>query len=95
MASDLSLLIFDPRAGCVVCERWLGMGRTVDKARAVLRRAARRSEVGYECWTDLSPTEAIAIAQEHYEDGGTPLELAEYARKFPSPRYWWLVERNG
>jgi hypothetical protein len=95
MASDVSLVIFDPHAGCVVRERWLGMGGTADRARAVLRRAAERSELGYECWTNVSPTEVIAIAEEHYESGGTPAEMAGYARAFPSPRYCWLIERNG
>jgi hypothetical protein len=94
MASDLTLLIFDPRCGAMVRARWLGMGGTVDKARSVLGRPPTHSTVGTECWSDVAPSEAILIAEASYVKGATPEELGEYSTRFPSPPYWWLLERD-
>lgn len=94
MASDIQLLIFDPRKGAMVRVRWLGMGGTRDKARAVLGNGTNRWRDGYECWTDVAPEDAIRIAEASYGGGATPAEVEEYAVKFPFPTYWWILEHD-
>jgi hypothetical protein len=94
VASDLTLLIFDPTIGAMVCSRWLGMSATLEKARSVLGRPPTHSGVGTDCWSDVAPTEAILIAEASYEHGATPQEVTEYSKRFPSPHYWWLLERD-
>ncbi|HEX5083415.1 MAG TPA: hypothetical protein VFY40_15325 [Blastocatellia bacterium] len=98
MASDITLLIFDPRKGAMARKRWLGMSRTRDNARRVLGNATpiRR---GYECWTNIAPEDAITIVESTYAEarylgGAHPEEIRQYAVEFPSPMYWWIIEHD-
>ncbi|HTN82439.1 MAG TPA: hypothetical protein VL242_02075 [Sorangium sp.] len=94
MASDVTLCIFDPRLGTMVCRRWLGMGGTLDRARHILGRAPHRSRVGMDCWTDLTASEASSIAEASYAGGAGPAEIDDYAKAFPPPAFWWLLVRD-
>jgi hypothetical protein len=93
MASDILLLIFDPRNGVMVRARWLGMGGTRDKAREVLGNATTSCR-GYECWAHVAPENAITIAEASYKDGAHPAEIRQYAIAFPSPMYWWILAHD-
>ena len=94
MASDVTLYIFDPRLGAMVCSRWLGMRGTLARAHHILGRAPDRSQVGMDCWTDLSASEASSIAEASYGGGASPAEIEEYAKAFPPPAFWWLLVRD-
>ena len=94
MASDLRLIIFDPRSSAVVADRWLGMGGTVSKLEQVLQRAPDYAERGYECWGRITAQEASLVAEASYMGGASPSEIAEFGRAFPDTEYWWIFTRN-
>jgi len=96
MASDVYLLIFDPRIGAMVRERWLGMGRIRDKACEVLGNATTSIGNGLECWADVTPEDMITIAEvsHMYRDGASPSEIRQYVTDFPSPLYLWILVRD-
>lgn len=99
MASDVMLLIFDPRNGAMARARWIGMGRARDKAREVLGDATPSCRHGYECWANVAPEDAITIveaiyAEARYEGGAHPAEVRQYAIAFPSPTYWWILAHD-
>jgi hypothetical protein len=94
MASDVYLMIFDPRIGAMVRERWLGMGGVRDKAYEVLGNATTSIREGLECWADVAPEDMITIAKVSYQDGASPAEIRQYATDFPSPSYLWILLRD-
>jgi hypothetical protein len=99
MASDVRLLIFDPRNGAMARERWLGMGRARDKVREALGNATATRRHGYECWANVAPEDVIRIveasyAEARYPGGADPEEIRQYAITFPSPMYWWIIAHD-
>ncbi len=94
MATDLSILIFDPQLGAVVCDRWLGGNSTLEAARGILARGPSCLEPGLECWTNVLPNEVEQVADSSYEGGGTPAEIAALAERFPARRYAWMLLRD-
>lgn len=94
MASDVSLVIVDPRRGAVVYERWIGMGAVRDELRAVLTREPDHRQVGMESWGRITASEARALAEHRYADGLSQKEVAELAGRLPDSEYWWIVSHD-
>lgn len=94
MATDLSVIVFDPDLGAVVYARWLGGTGTLEAARDVLRRSPTTTSTGLECWAPITRDEAERIAAAHYADGATPEDIARLSIRFPCSRYIWMVVRD-
>lgn len=91
MGSDISILVFDPQLGAVVCERWLGGNQTLEAAHGILHRPPKSVERGVECWTEVFPKEVEQVAEYSYADGATPAEVVTLAARFPVTRYAWML----
>lgn len=94
MASDVSLLIADPRTGAVQVVRWLGGRQTAELARQVLAREPCTANVGYACWGRLTAEEATRIAEASYAGGADAHEVTRLAECYPSDGYWWMLEHD-
>jgi hypothetical protein len=94
MATDLSLLVFDPDSGAIVYARWLGGNGTLASARDTLARPPTVAQAGLECWTNVLPDEAREIARASYSDGGTPDEVMLLSARFPAHQYRWMIVRD-
>jgi hypothetical protein len=91
VGSDISILVFNPQLGAVVCERWLGGNRTLEAALSILARPAKSLEPDLKCWTDVLPKEVEQIAEYSYTPGATPAEVVTLAARFPTTRYAWML----
>lgn len=94
MASDVRLIVVDPEGGAVMVSAWIGMSRSIDRLRQVLRREPETSFRGYECWGSVEPFEALAVAETHYVKGATPDDVRRWSAQYPTPRYWWILEHD-
>lgn len=93
VASDIKLLIFDPRKGTMVCNRWMGMSAVRERARVLLGTPAVAA-VGYECWAQVTAPTARLLADTHYAGGVTPADVDALAASFPPSECWWMVEHD-
>jgi hypothetical protein len=93
MGSDIWFIVARPDDGAVVCVRWVGMRRTLERAHEVLGRPPDHARLGEESWA-LAPGEAAEIAEAHYGDGVDPVGVAGLAAEWPEDRFWWALYRN-
>lgn len=94
MATDMSLVIFEPNIGAVVVERWLGGRGTLKKLYEVVQRAPDHTSRGYDTWGRITATQAALIAEASYVGGVTPAAITQLSQAFPDDRYWWMMQRD-
>lgn len=92
MASDVWLMIFDPRLGAMIRARWLGQSDVRDLAHR-LRVSPPVASADGESW-QVTPGSAIEIAAVSYADGAKPAEVTQLAQRFPATHYWWFLDHS-
>lgn len=95
MSSQLFLVVFDPRTSCIVRDEFIGGDLAWTKAEDVLRGVPAVRSVGDDCWSDVTPTQVLAILEAKYVDALSPEEVTAMSEQFPTTEYWWMVKRLG
>ena len=94
MSSNVELIIADRNTATVVASEYIGGNRTVDKIREVLKREPSHTDIGFESWGQIEPSEMLEINEARYAGGPEPGHIKNLGERFPFSHYMWCLVRS-
>lgn len=91
MSHWVNFYIFDPHAGAIVHERWLGQSGVVNALHEELHLTPNNIDLGENVWSNLKAAQMQKLAKFSYSGGPTPEEIIELSQNYPDHIYWWFI----